>query len=190
VSADLLERSFVLALFIGVSLPLFQFQQNREVIQGMKRFALFMFVIGSLLPIGRYHVSDWHKEKTLMANLRSVATYLTKTASNDPIITIPGNDHRLNYASDYRLGINWDSIEYVYPDARITSTSHFDEDTISYFIVFEDTGNSAHRDLIDFAWEELEIFGDSEQSRITLYFSNAESVNKNLSNVKAYASHP
>jgi 4-amino-4-deoxy-L-arabinose transferase-like glycosyltransferase len=188
-SIGVLERVFVLALLTILSLPFFQFQKSQEIRIGMKRLALFLLVIGSLLPMGRYHVNDWHKEQTLMGNLRSAAELLSNTASNNPIITIPGNDHRLDYASDFELGINWDSIDYIYPNARITSTATFDEEMISYYIVFEETANLAHRELIDPAWENVAMFGEEGHSRITIYFSNVESA-ANLRNYSmAYATH-
>lgn len=188
-SSGLLERAFILSLLVSLSLPLFQFQQNQEKLRGMKRMALILFVIGSILPMGRYHVSDWHKEQVLMANIREAAQYLEQTDSNNPIITIPGNDHRLDWASDFQLGINWDSIDYIYPNARITSTATFDKETTNYFIVFEDTGNLAHKDLIDPNWENLATFGADGHSPITIYFSAVEeSANISLYSM-AYATH-
>lgn len=169
-----LERVFVIAILAALSLPLLSRRTDLGIgARCLQLNGLALFLFAALLPMGRYHVSDWNKEQALMANLRQTADYLKNTAAKGPIITIPGNTQRLNYASDFELGFNWGSIDYQYPNARITRASSQSLSDQDHYIVFEDVGGDRHTHLISPEWEPLITFGEGGPSAVTIYLSRA-----------------
>lgn len=131
---------------------------------------LGLFAIATFVPVPRYSAVDWQDDRRLMDNYRDAANYLLETEATTHIITIPPNETRLNYASDFRLGYNWEGSTAQDSQARIIDSDELAAGSEPAYIVFERDASHLLPSNTNPLWMRLAEFGsESDPSGLILY---------------------
>lgn len=131
---------------------------------------LAVFTVASFFPVPRYNAIEWQEERRLMENYREAANYLLETESATKIMTFPPNETRLDYASNFRLGYNWEGSTAFDPNARIIESLEFSSLEGNAYLVYEHYVPQPISDKIGPRWERIGQFGaEGDRWEIILY---------------------